>query len=258
MKRAARFVYVATVLAAGCSGPAPPYTPHDPALRDLPLYFYPPHDATRPPRAFIFFFGNDVGFWQPHRELCAALADDGYAVTGMDVRKLIASLPDHEPARDSAFAARIAPIIERSRHELKADSLPVVLAGHSLGAEIAIWTASHTPISGLVGTLALSPGERGHLRITLADITNTAEPRGAESFAIADAVRALPSRTRVAIVRGSHDKYRAADSSLVAAGGARATLYLVPLAGHSLRNIIVARHIVRGALRWILGERHGA
>lgn len=258
MKRAVLLVYAACVVVAACGGPPAPYTPRDPALRELPLYFYPSRDATRPARAFIFFFGNDVGFWQPHRELCAGLADDGYAVTGMDVRKLIASLPDHEPARDSAFAARIAPIIERSRRELKADSLPVVLAGHSLGAEIAIWTASHASISGLVGTLALSPGTRSHLRVTLADIANTAEPTNAESFAVADAIRALPSRTRVAIVRGSHDKFRSADSSLVAAGGARATLYLVPLAGHSLRNIIVARHVVRGALRWILGERLGA
>ena len=30
----------------------------------------------------IFFFGNDVGFWAPHRELADYLAGEGYAVVG--------------------------------------------------------------------------------------------------------------------------------------------------------------------------------
>jgi pimeloyl-ACP methyl ester carboxylesterase len=249
--------FACVVVMAGCGGPPPPHVPRDPALRDQRLYFYPQTDSARPARAFVFFFGNDVGFWKPHRELCAALAGEGYAVTGMDMRRLLASLPDREPARDSAFAAQIVPIIEQSRHELNADSLPVVLAGHSLGAEIAIWIASHARVNGLVGALALSPGSRGHLRVTIADITNTAEPKDAESFAIADAIRALPPHMRLAIVRGSHDKYRAADSLLVAAGGTRTELYMVPLAGHALGNIIVARHIVSRALTWVLSGRSG-
>ena len=255
MRRAARLFCGACVIVSACGGPPPPYTPRDPALRALPLYFYPTVDATRPARAFIFFFGNDVGFWQPHRELCAALAGDGYSVTGMDVRKLLGTLPDHEPARDSAFAVLIAGVIERSRRELKADSLPLVLAGHSLGAEIAIWTASHVPPASLVGALALSPRARGHLRVTLSDITNTADPAGRESFALADAIHELPPSVRVAIVRGSNDKFKTADSLLVAAGGARARLYMVPLAGHSLKHIILARQVVSGALQWILDAR---
>lgn len=40
--------------------------------------------------------------------------------------------------------AAIEPIIAHSRHELGGDAVPLIIAGHSLGAEIAIWTAAYT------------------------------------------------------------------------------------------------------------------
>jgi len=57
---------------------------------------------------------------------------------------------------------------------------------------------------------------------------------------------------RVAIVRGDHDKYRYADSALIAAGGDRIHTYIVPFASHSLKRIIVARPVMRQALDWLL------
>ncbi len=241
----------AILLACG-GGPAATYIPHDATLRALPLSFYPSSQRARPASAFVFFFGNDVGFWKPHRELAAALASDGYSVVGIDIRPVLASLPDREPARDSAFAARIMSIIVASRHELSADSVPLILAGHSLGAEIAIWTAAHVDIGRVTGVLAMSPRSRSHLRATLNDIANRGEPTDAESFDVGDAVRALPAPVRLAIVRGEHDKYATADSALISAGGARADRYVVPLAGHSLRNILIAGYVVSRALGWIL------
>jgi acetyl esterase/lipase len=239
----------------GCGGAAPTYTPHDPALRELPLYFYVPSGAHRPARAFVFFLGNDVGFWQPHRDLAAKLSSQGYAVTGFDIRQLLGSLPDSVPARDSAFAQRIAAIVAASRREVGGDSLPLILAGHSLGAELAIWTGAHVQLPRLAGVLALSPGSRSHLRVTVSDITNGAEPSDAESFSVADAIRALPAGVPVAIVRGDGDKYRFADSSLIAAGGNRSQLFPVHFASHSLRRIIVALPVVSRALEWLLSTR---
>ena len=251
-----RFAYVAALSAVastfGCGGAAPTYTPRDPALRELPLYFYLPPNTHEPPRAFVFFLGNDVGFWEPHRDLAAKLAGRGFAVTGFDIRPMLASLPESEPARDSAFAEKIASIITASRREVGADSLPLVLAGHSIGAELAIWTGAHVRLSRLSGVLALSPGSRSHLRITVSDITNGEEPSGGESFSVADAIRALPAGVPVAIVRGDGDKYRFADSSLMAAGGSRAQLFPVPFASHSLRRIVIALPVVSRALGWLL------
>lgn len=177
------------MLLAACGGPAPTYTPRDPALRQLPLFFYLPAATGSPPRAFVFFLGNDVGFWQPHRNLAARLSAQGYAITGFDIRPLLASLPDSEPARDSVFAVKLAWIIGASRAEVGADSLPLVLSGHSLGAELAIWSAAHVPLSHLTGVLALAPGSRSHLRITVSDIANSSEPTDP---------RASPLRTRFA------------------------------------------------------------
>jgi pimeloyl-ACP methyl ester carboxylesterase len=239
-------------LITACGGSAPTYTPRDPALRELPLYFYVPSETRAHPRAFVFFLGNDVGFWQPHRDLASKLSDQDYAITGFDVRPLLASLPESAPGRDSAFAERITSIIVASRREVGADSLPLIIAGHSLGAELAIWTAAHARLPRLAGVLALSPGSRSHHRVTLSDITNTGEPDDAESISVADAVRALPSGVPVAIVRGDGDKYRFADSSLVAAGGTRAQLFPVHFASHSLKRIVVALPVVSRAIAWLL------
>ena len=193
----------------------------DGALRTMPLYFYPATDTTRPPKAVVFFLGNDMGFWQPHHQLAAIMAAAGYAAVGYDMKPMLSELPETEPARDSAFAVRIAAVIASARAELHGEKLPVIIGGHSIGAEVAIWVVAHSHIPGAVGVLALSPGSRGHLRVSAADIANTSEPTGPESFALKDAVHAMPPEVRLAIIRGDNDKYAFADSTLIEAGAPR-------------------------------------
>jgi dienelactone hydrolase len=244
---------LALALAAACRAPATSsYRPRDAALRRLPVSFYPAADTSRPPRAVVFFFGNDVGFWEAHQKLAERLAGDGYAVAGFDVKRFLASLPDAPPARESAYAAGIDAIIDRARRELRGDSLPLVIAGHSLGAEIAVWTAAHVPEPGLSGVLILSPGSRGHLRVTLSDVLDGGEPREAGSFSVAEQIAALPAPVRVALVRGQSDRYRYADSALVAAGGARIERFGVPFAGHSLKKLFLAGPAVERAMDFLL------
>ncbi len=90
----------ACLLASACGGGVaePTYVPRDAALRALPLYFYPVADGGKA-RAFVFLFGNDVGFWKPHRELAAAMARQGYDVVGCDLKPLFATLPPDPAAR---------------------------------------------------------------------------------------------------------------------------------------------------------------
>jgi pimeloyl-ACP methyl ester carboxylesterase len=247
---------LACLLTTACEGGAaePTYVPRDAALRALPLYFYPVADGRRA-LAFVFLFGNDVGFWKPHRELAAATARQGYDVVGFDLKPLFATLPTDPAARQRTFGDTVALIIAAARHELQADSLPLVVGGHSLGAEVAAWTGAHVTLPYLSGVLALSPGSRSHLRVSLSDLASGPEPTGAGSFAVSSEVAALPAGVRFAIVRGSHDRYAFADSALVAAGGNRAERYVVPFAGHSLRRITFARRAVRQALDWLIGTR---
>lgn len=233
------------------------YVPHDPTLRQPYLYFFPPHPETGATRSFIFFFGNDVGFWDAHEQLADDLAGQGYAVVGLDLKPLLANLPDGATpasvrARDSAFSARLESVISRSRHELGMDTSRVILVGHSFGAEMAVWTATHVPIRGLVGVVALSTGARGHLRITWRDLGNVGEPHDPGSFSVADDVAALPPQMRVALIRGSHDRLAYADSAIVTEGGNRVRLSMVPFAAHSLKRVILARFVVRNAVRWVL------
>lgn len=246
-----RFLAFALVAAAGCSGARPPYVPRNRELQRLPLFFYPRRTAG-PARAVVFFFGNDLGFWQPHRDLAEYMAEQGYSVVGFDMRSMLSDLPEAPVERDSAFRARVLPIIAMARHEVNADSLPLIIAGHSLGAEIAIWTAAFARPPGTIGVIAMSPGLRSHLRVALSDLLSDAEPQEAGSFSIPLTLHQITPGVRVAIVRGDRDKDRYADSALLAAGGVRIHSYIVPFASHSLKRIIVARPVMRQALDWLL------
>src|ERR671931_445676 len=78
----------ATAIAAVDWRPAhAPYAPRDPRLRTLPLFFYPA-ESRGPARAFVFFLGNDLGFWKAHQQLAERLARHGHAGGGLDVRRL--------------------------------------------------------------------------------------------------------------------------------------------------------------------------
>ena len=245
---------VVAVAVSGCAGgDRPTRVARDPLLRAQPVFLYGAADTTRPPRAVIFFFGNDIGFWQPHRRLAASLARSQYAVAGFDLRPLLGSLPARGAIRDSAFIAAIEPIIARSRHELGADSAPLIIAGHSLGAEIAIWTAAHACEPEVAGVLAMSPGSRSHLRVSVSDIMNGPEPTEPGSFAVADAVGDVPGDERIAVIRGTKDNLARADPVLMAAGGDRIERFSVLLAGHSLKGLTMAGFETRRAVDWLLG-----
>lgn len=240
---------------AGCFRPEPsPYTPHDPSLAALPLYFYPTADTTAPAKAFVFFVGNDIGFWGAHQELSKRLAGAGYDVVGLDVKVYFGRLPDDDTLRSRVFADSVRAMIERARHELGADSTPVVLGGHSLGAEIASWIAVHAPPPRLAGVLLISTRGRGHLRATLYDIANRTAPSEPGSYSVADNIAALPAGVRVALVRGTDDRFRAIDGELLKAGAGRIDKWSVPWGGHSMSNILLAGPFVERALAWTLAR----
>ena len=239
---------------AGCQqGHKVNYTPVDPSLRDQPLYFYPDADRHATPRAFILFLGNDVGFWEPHQDLSWRLSHDGYTVVGVDIKRYLAELPSGEPQRDSAFAADIGSFIARVRHEMHADSLPFIIGGHSFGAEVAFWIALHEPPPGLRGVLAMSPRASGHLFVTPEDLLNY-EASGVGAWSTIAAAHDIAPDVRIAIIRGSHDKFRKHDAAFAAAGGKRLKVYDVPLASHSLKRLIIAGPIIARALDFLLAK----
>jgi len=244
------------LIVAGCeSGPTVPYVARDATLRGEPLLFYPPR--TRPARAFVFFLGNDVGFWKPHEELAWRLAENGYAVVGLDVKEYLARLPQDEPARDSSFAAKVGPLIAHARSELGADSLPVVVGGHSFGAEVAFWIALHRPPPKLAGVLALSPRSTGHLVVTPFDLMNR-EASGPWSFSTIRAATDIPSDVRIALVRGASDKFRRHDADFITAGGSRLRYFVVPFANHSLKKLLIAGPIIEHAVEFLIEPRRGS
>ncbi len=267
MARHALSVAVAAALLAGCGVPAlvlprahAPFHPAAPDLRRAPLYFYParPADggaarAPGPPRAVVFFFGNDVGFWRAHQRLAELLSAHGYAVVGFDVRRVLGRLPNG-PTRTAVYLAYVDSLVAGARDALGAAAAPLVIAGHSIGGELAVWTAVRLRAPalepGLAGVVTMSPGARGHLRTGLSDMLGR-EPHGAESFAVDSEVARLAPRVRVALVRGTRDDFRRADSGIVAAGARR---FVVEGQGHSLLNLGRAGPVVLAAVAYVLGD----
>lgn len=253
MRAAGMAVLLTTGALAGCRSAKPPYVPRDVALRRQPLFFYP---ATTPTtHAYVVFFGNDVGFWDAHDRLARRLADNGYDVVGVDVKRVIEGLPPAPGARARAFADSTTWMIQRSAHELGSDTLPLVLAGHSYGADLALWLAATRPPPRLVGVLALGPTARSHFYVTMLDRANVRDPTEPGSFAIASEIAAVPPHVRIALVRGEGDHRAPIDSSLRAAGGARLHYTVIPFAGHSLKSLTIAGPMIEHALGWLVPGR---
>ena len=246
-------VLIITAFGNACFRPLPaPYTPRDPALAGFPLFFYPSATPSAPAKAFVFFVGNDIGFWGAHQDLAKRLAGAGYHVVGFDTKQFFGRLPADTSARARMFADSVAVMIALARRELRADSIPIVLGGHSLGAEVAGWIAVHAPPPRLAGLLLISSRGRGHLQATLSDIANRTAPSEPGSYSVADNIAALPAGVRVALVRGTDDRFRAVDAELLRAGAGRIDKWSVPWGGHSMSNIMLAGPFVERAVAWTL------
>jgi pimeloyl-ACP methyl ester carboxylesterase len=238
---------IALILCA-CRSARPSYVPRDATLLTEPLYFYPSVEPSHHPKAGVFFLGNDLGFWSPHQRLAERLASHGYAVVGFDLKSYLDRFPDSTILRDSVLAHDLPLLVKRSLHELGADSVPLVIAGHSFGADLAFWTEAHSPVPGLVGILALGPTKRDHPTVTIRDRVNAGEPTEPGSFAVADEIRQIPLNVQIALLRGASDKERAADRAFIAAGGNRLTYTVIPFASHSLKSLIIAGPMIERAL----------
>jgi pimeloyl-ACP methyl ester carboxylesterase len=240
-------VFLGAVFLASCARAHSSYRPRDPVLQREPMYFYPARGERRP-KAGVFFLGNDLGFWGPHQKLAQRLADHGYAVVGFDIKAFLDRYPDSATLRDSVLVHDVPMLMKRSLHELGADFRPIVLAGHSFGADLALWTEANARPPGVIGVLALGPTKRDHPTVTLRDQINADEPTERGSFAVADEIRMMPPNVHIALMRGASDKERASDAAFITAGGSRMTYTIIPFASHSLKSLIIAGPMIEHAL----------
>jgi hypothetical protein len=164
------------------------------------------------------------------------------------VKSFLDRLPDSALLRDSVLVHDMPALIRRSLHELHADSVPVIIAGHSFGADLALWTEANAPMPGVVGVLALGPTKRDHPMVTINDKVNLGEPTEPGSFAVDEQIRNTPSNVRIALLRGASDKERKSDRAFIAAGGQRLRYTVIPFASHSLRSLVIAGPMIEHAL----------
>lgn len=255
MRKPIELIAVVALLSVGCAPAHSAYIPRDPNLLRQPLFFYPSEGSAKRPRAGVFFLGNDLGFWGPHQRLAELLASKGYAVVGFDVKKFLDRLPDSALLRDSVLARDMPVLIRRSLHELGADSVPIIIGGHSFGADLALWIEANTRLPGVIGVLALGPTRRDHPTVTLNDKMNIGEPTEPGSFSIAEQIRNTPPGVRIALLRGASDRERESDREFIEAGGSRLSYTVIPFAAHSLKSLIIAGPMIERALdRLVAGE----
>jgi len=231
-----------------CSPAHSAYVPRDPDLLKQPLYFYPSKGPLIHRKAGLFFLGNDLGFWEPHQRLAERLAASGYAVVGFDVKKFLDTLPDSSLLRDSVLAHEMPSLVARSMHELGADSLPIIIGGHSFGADLALWAEANARLPRVIGVLALGPTRRDHPTVSLSDEMNLGDPMEPGSFAVVDQIRNTPRNVHIALLRGASDKERKSDLDFIAAGGSRLSYTVIPFASHSLKSLIIAGPMIERAL----------
>ena len=249
-----RMLAFACLLFFACTPAHSAYRPRDAELRREPLYFYPKSGGSLHPRAGIFFLGNDLGFWEPHQKLSMRLAAHGYAVVGFDIKTYLDRLPDSVQLRDSVLLHELPQLMKRSLHELGADSLPIVLAGHSFGADLALWIEANAHMPGVVGVLALGPTKRDHPTVTINDKVNLGEPTEPGSFAVDEQIRNTPPGVRIALMRGASDKERESDRAFIEAGGPRLRYTIIPFASHSLRSLVIAGPMIEHAVDQLVGD----
>jgi hypothetical protein len=84
---------------------------------------------------------------------------------------------------------------------------------------------------------------------------NLGEPTEPGSFATVDAIRDVPPKVRIALVRGASDKERKSDQAFIAAGGSRLSYTVVPLASHSLKSLVIAGPMIEHALDELVRAR---
>jgi hypothetical protein len=240
---------------ARCSPAHSAYVPRDPDLLRQPLYFYPSRGGAIHRKAGLFFLGNDLGFWGPHQKLAERLAASGYAVVGFDVKKFLDTLPDSSLLRDSVLAHEMPALVARSMHELGADSLPIIIGGHSFGADLALWTEANTRLPGVIGVLVLGPTRRDHPTVSLSDQMNLGDPTEPGSFSVAEQIRNTPANVHIALLRGASDKERESDLEFISAGGSRLSYTVIPFASHSLKSLIIAGPMIERALDRLLASR---
>jgi alpha-beta hydrolase superfamily lysophospholipase len=253
--RTISLVALSALLCVNCNPVHSAYIPRDPDLLRQPLYFFPDAGASRHPKAAVFFLGNDFGFLGAPRQLAQRLASHGYAVVGFDVKAFLDRLPESAQVRDSILIHDVPTLIKRSLRELGAHRVPLIIAGHSFGADIALWTEAHARLPGVIGVLALNPTMRDHPMVTINDKMNLGEPTEPGSFAVEEQIRNTPTNVRIALLRGASDKERTSDRAFIEAGGSRLTYTVVPFAAHSLESLIRAGPMIERALeRLVAGE----
>ena len=159
--------------------------------------------------------------------------------------------------REKTVGSALIDLMRESLQEFQGNKLPLILIGHSLGAEVGIWAGARISDPKITAIIAMAPGGRGHLTITPSDYLSSSLPSGPDSYSMADQVKVSRPDLRIALVRGAGDKYGEADPAILAAGGSRVKKFEIPFAGHSLKKILIARYVVRDAISWAISGTHG-
>ncbi len=172
MKRVLLF-FAALLGVGGLAAPAPS------ALGDLPLTEVPAKVKADAEAPLMVMMTGDGGWAEFVRTISERLADTGWSVVGLDMRKYLwkARTPDEA-------AATVAEIVQHYGDEWHRRR--VVIAGFSRGADLAPFVVNRLPLelrSRLALVLLLSPGRQAEFEFHFGDFIRPARPQAQQPVA---------------------------------------------------------------------------
>jgi acetyl esterase/lipase len=196
-----------------------------------------PSTGTPPKGVVVFVHG---GFWRAlydrvhARPLAAALAADGYVVANVEFRRV-----GHEgggwPGTLNDVVDAVTNVPDLVGHELGKP----VLAGHSAGGHLALWTAHRLGPDAVGGVLALAPAvdlvrmqQAGVGGGAVADLLDGEPDAAPDRYGQADPYRNLPIGVPMTVVHGRADQevpFEFGESFVTAAEAAGDDIMLIDL-----------------------------
>ncbi len=212
------------------------YGSHAQAFGDLWL----PADRDEPAPLIVYFHG---GCWLARYDLghasatAAALAIEGYAVWVPEYRRL-GDDGGGWPGTFEDVAQAVDHVRTMAASERSIDATRVVLAGHSAGGQLALWAATRSRVSGVLGLAAISDLETygaaaGSCNASVTPLLGGTSAEFPDRYHTFSPVERIPLGVRTVLVHGRED-------AIVPAGMSEAYAMKARDAGDSAEVMIVA------------------
>jgi type IV secretory pathway VirJ component len=223
--------------------------------RDIHATYVRPVQSQHPGYLIVFATGDD-GWFGTSGALFEHLADEGYAIAGVNAPEILRPIAGFKRVSTAQAAQGISTLFAQAKHDLGfPDSTPIVIVGFSRGASVVAFAAVHPELRDAIGgavAIALTR-EADYLREPEGERRPEIQVDDQGRIQLYPALKLLDSM-RFAVIQSSNDDYVPAAESRKLLGPDTPTLRLYQIASDD-HGFSDARdklmHDLDDALRWV-------